>query len=328
MDESAPLLSRGDGTPERTCPELAGGHIPPLLRILPTPLDSSDGQLVASGGDRRRPAAGRARGRAARHGRARAPHARLPAFVADEFDLSPWGVAPGERAAVALPNGPEAAARRRGRGARACARRAPEHDREIALELANVRAKVVLVLGRRDRRPPRRPPRRAPAVELVPDRARVGLFRLRGAAPAATAPRAARRFTRRGDVALVLHTSGTSGKKKVVPYTLEQLVVGAACVAESWRLAPEDVNLNMMPLFHVGGIVRNVLGPLLSGGSLVAAPGFDAGLFWDLAEAPPGPTTAARSRGTTRRRRCTRRSCARGRSARARAACARARACA
>ena len=34
MDESLPLLSRGDGTPERTCPELAGGHIPPLLRMI------------------------------------------------------------------------------------------------------------------------------------------------------------------------------------------------------------------------------------------------------------------------------------------------------
>ena len=39
---------------------------------------------------------------------------------------------------------------------------------------------------------------------------------------------------------------------------LEALVVGAACVARSWGLGPRDVNLNMMPLFHVGGIVRNL----------------------------------------------------------------------
>ena len=40
---------------------------------------------------------------------------------------------------------------------------------------------------------------------------------------------------------------------QVVPYTLESLVVGAACVASSWHLEPSDVNLNMMPLFHGRG---------------------------------------------------------------------------
>merc|ERR1719453_2269592 len=93
-----------------------------------------------------------------------------------------------------------------------------------------------------------------------------------------------KRYSERSDVALVLHTSGTSGKKKVVPYTLDSLVVGAACVIASWRLRPEDVNLNMMPLFHVGGIARNLFGPTLSGGSLVAAPGFDPIMWWDVAE--------------------------------------------
>lgn len=41
---------------------------------------------------------------------------------------------------------------------------------------------------------------------------------------------------------LVLHTSGTSGKKKVVPYTLRHLVVGTACVIYSWNLHPKQVN--------------------------------------------------------------------------------------
>jgi hypothetical protein len=38
------------------------------------------------------------------------------------------------------------------------------------------------------------------------------------------------------DVALLLHTSGTSGTRKAVPYTLESLVVGAACIIYSWEL--------------------------------------------------------------------------------------------
>ncbi|KAJ3795144.1 acetyl-CoA synthetase-like protein [Lentinula aff. detonsa] len=84
------------------------------------------------------------------------------------------------------------------------------------------------------------------------------------------------------DQSLVLHTSGTSGKKKVVPYTLRSLIVGTWAVVHSWDLKSTDVNMNMMPLFHVGGIVRNLLAPILSGGSAIMCPGFDAIAFWNL----------------------------------------------
>ncbi|KIK57060.1 hypothetical protein GYMLUDRAFT_173450 [Collybiopsis luxurians FD-317 M1] len=85
------------------------------------------------------------------------------------------------------------------------------------------------------------------------------------------------------DQSLVLHTSGTSGKKKVVPYKLRSLIVGTWAVVQSWDLRTTDVNMNMMPLFHVGGIVRNLLAPILSGGSAIMCPGFDAIAFWTLA---------------------------------------------
>ncbi|CAM9906168.1 unnamed protein product, partial [Phaeothamnion confervicola] len=90
------------------------------------------------------------------------------------------------------------------------------------------------------------------------------------------------------DTVLVLHTSGTSGKKKVVPYPLENVCVGAACVAAAWAMTPRDVNLNMMPLFHIGGIARNLFAVVLSGGHVVLTKGFDAALFWELV----GPTGA------------------------------------
>ncbi|KAK7062500.1 peroxisomal-coenzyme a synthetase [Favolaschia claudopus] len=86
------------------------------------------------------------------------------------------------------------------------------------------------------------------------------------------------------DRSLILHTSGTSGKKKVVPYTLLSLIVGTSCVVESWDLRPPDVNLNMMPLFHVGGIVRNLLAPIFSGGSAIMCAGFDSIAFWTLSQ--------------------------------------------
>ena len=83
-------------------------------------------------------------------------------------------------------------------------------------------------------------------------------------------------------ISLVLHTSGTSGNKKRVPYTLDSLVIGVACIVSTWNLTPNDVNLNMMPLFHIGGIVRNVLSPILSGGSVITCSGFDPVLFWEI----------------------------------------------
>jgi acyl-CoA synthetase (AMP-forming)/AMP-acid ligase II len=40
--------------------------------------------------------------------------------------------------------------------------------------------------------------------------------------------------------------------------------------------------VNMMPLFHVGGIVRNLLAPIISGGSVIVCAGFDADAFWSV----------------------------------------------
>ena len=67
------------------------------------------------------------------------------------------------------------------------------------------------------------------------------------------------------EIVMILLTSGTTGTKKVVPYSLDMIVHGVSCVISSWALQPSDLCLNMMPLFHVGGIMRNILAPLFSG---------------------------------------------------------------
>ncbi|BDA51313.1 probable peroxisomal-coenzyme A synthetase at N-terminal half [Coccomyxa sp. Obi] len=119
-------------------------------------------------------------------------------------------------------------------------------------------------------------------LELHADVDVCGLFRLSGQVKGVPRPSEDEIFHRdRDDRVLLLQTSGTSGKKKTVPYTLDTLVVGATCVIASWGLGPSDVCFNMMPLFHTGGIVRNLLSPILAGGATILAPGFDAGLFWD-----------------------------------------------
>ena len=84
------------------------------------------------------------------------------------------------------------------------------------------------------------------------------------------------------DEALVLFTSGTTGNKKLVAHQLADILVAATTIALSWELQPTDINCNLMPLFHVGGIVRQVYSPLVSGGCVICCPSFDAEIFWAL----------------------------------------------
>lgn len=84
-----------------------------------------------------------------------------------------------------------------------------------------------------------------------------------------------------GDVALILHTSGTTSRPKMVPLTHENLTASATHVADTLKLTQTDRVLNVMPLFHIHGIVAALLAPLRSGGSIVATPGYLATQFFD-----------------------------------------------
>jgi acyl-CoA synthetase (AMP-forming)/AMP-acid ligase II/acyl carrier protein len=84
------------------------------------------------------------------------------------------------------------------------------------------------------------------------------------------------------DEVLVLFTSGTTGSKKLVPHVMGDMLTAAATIALSWDLCPSDVNCNLMPLFHVGGIVRQIFSPIFSGGCVICCPSFDPSIFWAL----------------------------------------------
>jgi acyl-CoA synthetase (AMP-forming)/AMP-acid ligase II len=86
------------------------------------------------------------------------------------------------------------------------------------------------------------------------------------------------------DVALILHTSGTTSRPKRVPLRQRNLVASVANVVAGYRLGPDDVSLCVMPLFHVHGIVASLLSTLGSGGTVVAPAGFNALRFWPLVE--------------------------------------------
>ena len=83
------------------------------------------------------------------------------------------------------------------------------------------------------------------------------------------------------DVALVLHTSGTTSRPKMVPLTQANLCTSALNIAQSLELTAADRCLNIMPLFHVHGLIGAVLSSLAVGASVVCTPGFRATEFFD-----------------------------------------------
>jgi oxalate---CoA ligase len=71
------------------------------------------------------------------------------------------------------------------------------------------------------------------------------------------------------DIALLLHTSGTTSQPKQVPLTHQNLIASAAAIADHYGLSARDVSYCVMPLFHVHGLVASTLATLLSGGTVV-----------------------------------------------------------
>ncbi|GIZ48119.1 hypothetical protein CKM354_001119200 [Cercospora kikuchii] len=72
-----------------------------------------------------------------------------------------------------------------------------------------------------------------------------------------------------GDVALVLHTSGTTGRPKAVPLTHSNLLASIRNICSTYALSPDDRTMLIMPLFHVHGLLASFLSLLYSGGSAV-----------------------------------------------------------
>lgn len=117
---------------------------------------------------------------------------------------------------------------------------------------------------------------------IIPSEREAGVFTLHDRADASMTGLASPEPNRHQDPALVLFTSGTTGQKKLVPHCMGDLLTAATTIALSWNLTSADVNCNLMPLFHVGGIVRQIFSPLVSGGCVICCPSFDPSIFWAL----------------------------------------------
>ncbi len=78
------------------------------------------------------------------------------------------------------------------------------------------------------------------------------------------------------NIGLVLHTSGTTARPKIVPLTHENLAASARNIATTLELSNADRCGNIMPLFHIHGIMAALAAPLTAGSSVVCSPGFGA----------------------------------------------------
>ncbi|KAH9317017.1 hypothetical protein KI387_018786, partial [Taxus chinensis] len=85
------------------------------------------------------------------------------------------------------------------------------------------------------------------------------------------------------DVALFLHTSGTTSRPKGVPLTQLNLAASTQHIKDTYDLSASDTTVITLPLFHVHGLVAGLLSSLISGATVVlpAAGRFSASTFWN-----------------------------------------------
>ena len=209
------------------------------------------------------------------HGGLRALAARTVARLND------LGIGRHDRVAMVLPNGPEMAAAFLAIAAGATtaplnpAYRADEFD----FYLSDLNAKALVIQHGMDS------PARAvaatrgiPVIELLPTEL-AGDFTLQPQAPMA-GPAAHPGMAEAEDIALVLHTSGTTSRPKIVPLRQINVTASAYHIGEMLVLGPDDVCLNIMPLFHIHGLIAAVLSSVAAGGAVCCTPGFNAFRFF------------------------------------------------
>lgn len=196
-------------------------------------------------------------------------------------ELNRAGFGRKDRIAIVLPNGPEMAAAFLGVASSAtCAPLNPNYrEAEYEFYLTNLNARALIIQDGMAS-PAQIVAERLgiPVFTLLPGADIAGTFTLIGpqlAGEIASGP------SQPEDIALVLHTSGTTSRPKMVPLSQANLAVSVRQICASLQLSPADRCLNVMPLFHIHGLMASLYASLTAGGSVICTPGFFAPNFFE-----------------------------------------------
>jgi len=231
-------------------------------------------------------------------GRSPLSFAALRALIAQTREnLNGLGIGRNDRVAIVLDNGPDMATCF---AACACSvTSAPLNPAyradEFRFYLEDLRA-AALIVGQGST---------SPAIEvaqqlgvrvielLAPEGGPAGAFSLQARDGAVSAPAAHPGPAQPQDVSMVLHTSGTTSRPKIVPLSQANLCASANHIRQTLKLSATDCGLNIMPLFHIHGLIAGVLAPLSAGSQVFCTPGFNALKFFGwMDEAKPTWYTA------------------------------------
>lgn len=186
------------------------------------------------------------------------------------------GIGPDDRVALVLPNGPEMAVAFL--AVASCAAAAPLNPAyradEFEFYLDDLQPKALLTMPGFGDEARTKLSANASVLEIEGD---LGSMRI-GSLPTSEAvlPEADPNAT-----ALLLHTSGTTSRPKLVALTQRNIASSADNIAGWLELTSDDRCLNVMPLFHIHGLIAGVLASLAGSSSLVATSGFDAFRFFN-----------------------------------------------
>jgi acyl-CoA synthetase (AMP-forming)/AMP-acid ligase II len=216
----------------------------------------------------------------------------LSATVAAE--LHGFGIGRGDRVAVVLPNGPEMATAfvTIAQAATVAPLNPAYRQEEYEFYLEDLKAKALVVANDYDG--PALPAAAKFGVEVLRLSTDVtglaGNFTLSADGQAGTGNT---EVPGGDDIALILHTSGTTSRPKIVPLLQSNVAASAHNVSRSLALTRADRCLNVMPLFHIHGLIAAVSASLAAGAQISCAPGFNALRFFaQLDEVKPSWYTA------------------------------------
>jgi len=198
--------------------------------------------------------------------------------------LAGLGVRRGDRVALALPNGPDVVLLLlavTALGAAAAPLNPAYTETEFAFFLTDISPRLMLI-----------PASGAAAASAAAAAAQTTLVAVQATDDGppellanATSGTPQRSFEQGGpdDVAVVLHTSGTTSRPKQVPLRQRNLMASAATIAGHYQLAQDDVSFCVMPLFHIHGLVASTFAAMRAGGSVIAPRRFTPQRFWPQA---------------------------------------------